>query len=152
MRPVVVGCFVNEGRILFVYKSKHDLWQLPQGGVKNKEKMPDAFVREMGEELGEDFVKKALEPQFFGEDQLEFPPYLHGSRKLQADDGNEIEMIGKAYLFCQAQTSETDLDITKSEFDDYKWIPIDEARSFAEENIYQKGKQRMTLKVIDGLA
>ena len=52
LRPSVVGCFLNSGKILFVYQKTHQLWQLPQGGVDNHETTIDAFKREMTEELG----------------------------------------------------------------------------------------------------
>lgn len=56
LRPEVVGCFVSSKKILFVYKKEHHLWQLPQGGIENKEKIEKAALREMTEELGQSFV------------------------------------------------------------------------------------------------
>ena len=149
-RPVVVGCFINQERLLFVYKKEHDLWQLPQGGIENRELLEDAFKREMSEELGDGFMIQAEQCQFLGQDELGFPTHLHGSRKLRTDDGQEIEMKGKAYLFCRSEIEVDKLDISKSEFDDYKWIPISEANDFSE-IIYQKGKRQITLRAISKL-
>ena len=36
-RPTVIACLIKSKRILFVYKRKFHLWQIPQGGVDNNE-------------------------------------------------------------------------------------------------------------------
>lgn len=136
-RPEAVGCFVHEKKILMVYKKKHDLWQLPQGGIEKGELVGAAFLREMTEELGDALVKSiSSAPQVVGEDRVEFPP---ATRK----DGK-----GKHYYFVMATVSSLALDIAASEFDDARWLSIEEARVLAR-TIYQKGKQRVTLKALD---
>ncbi|MBU1119325.1 NUDIX domain-containing protein [Patescibacteria group bacterium] len=151
LRPVVVGCFLYEKSVLFVYKEKHELWQLPQGGIENKEELEDAFVREMSEELDSTFVKKAGPCQYSGQDVLEFPTHLHGSRSLVTDEGEEVIMEGKAYLFCKSEVNTKELDISQTEFDEYRWVPLADAKEFVYDTIYQKGKQRVTIEALSAL-
>lgn len=147
-RPVVVGCFVNAQKILLAYKKKHNLWQLPQGGVENKETLEAAFKREMGEELSLDFVEAVAKILYLGQDRLEFPAWLHGSRELLTDEGEKVVMKGKMYFFLLAETSKSQIDLTQTEFDDYRWFSFSEAKKAAEE-IYQAGKRKITLKALD---
>jgi putative (di)nucleoside polyphosphate hydrolase len=146
-RPQVVCCILRNNKILFVYKKKYKLWQLPQGGIDNKESIEQATLREMSEELGTDFTKSFQIGKIVGEDKLIFPKHLQGSRNLQTDNGEEKLMLGKKYFFVPIQTTTETLDITQSEFDDYKWLSYEEAIELTQK-IYQKGKQQLTLKII----
>jgi putative (di)nucleoside polyphosphate hydrolase len=146
-RPQVVGCILHNKKILFVYKEKHKLWQLPQGGIDNKESIEQATLREMSEELGINFTKSFQIGKIIGEDKLIFPKYLQGSRNLQTDNGEEKLMLGKKYFFIPIQTTTETLDITKTEFDDYKWLTYEESLELTKK-IYQKGKQQLTLRII----
>lgn len=146
-RPVVVGCFVDDGKVLFLYQKKHDLWQLPQGGIDNRESVEQAMRREMNEELGEEFTKSMGEIEIIGEDQIVFPAATQGSRDLQTDDGDGVYMKGKKYFFVLVKTDQEGLDMHKSEFDDYKWLAYSEAMILCDQ-IYQKGKKRITLKAL----
>lgn len=147
-RPQIVACVLKDKQILFVFKKKHDLWQLPQGGIDNQENFSKAFLREMAEELGSDFVAD-LEGKIenFGEGKIDFNKVLHGSRDLKTDSGDEVVMKGKSYYFCHVQHKNGGLKIKETEFDDYRWLTYQEAIDLTEE-IYQKNKKIMTLEIL----
>ncbi|MCK5080959.1 MAG: NUDIX domain-containing protein [Candidatus Moranbacteria bacterium] len=151
-RPQVVGCFLNNNKILFLYKKKHNLWQFPQGGINNRETVHQAITREMIEELGENFVKNCDFSNFeiIEEDQIEFPQKYQGSRELETDTGQKMEMKGKRYLFIKIQVNVSKIDIDQTEFDDYQWLNSKQAFSLASQ-IYQTGKKRTTLKALKAL-
>ncbi len=142
-RPQVVGCFMNSQRILFLYDKKYGLWQLPQGGIDNKETVEQAVLREMSEELGEEFTAPAEIKALLGEDQLEFPDRFKNSREMRTDDGEEMNMRGKKYFFVAIDTDLSNLDIDKTEFDDYKWLDYEGALRLTAA-IHQKGKRIIT--------
>lgn len=151
-RPQIVGCFINKNKqLLFVYDKKHKIWQLPQGGIENKEKINTAFWREMEEELGRDFIKTCEKDiNLIYEDKIAFPISQRGSRELYADDGEKINMLGKKYYFFTAYSNADKIDLSKTEFDDYQWLNAAKSSELAK-NIYQKGKLRITNKVINTL-
>lgn len=152
LRPSVVGCFLNSGKILFVYQKTHQLWQLPQGGVDNHETTIAAFKREMTEELGEDFLKQAsFKPTLFSADKIEFPPDKQGLRELKLDSGNPVKMKGKKYYFLYATSSSTNLKFpSDEEYNDFKWVNYDEALELAKTSA-QGGKLRITTSALDVL-
>lgn len=148
LRPDVVGCFVSNRQILLLYKKEHDLWQLPQGGIENKETPEIALASEMAEELGQDFLRSAREEIYFiGEDKVEFPKKTQDVRELFTDEGEQKKMIGKKYFFLAIPTENQKLDLSKTEFDDYRWLGYSEAMTLASK-IYQSGKRRVTEKAI----
>ena len=148
-RPQVVGCFIHAKKLYMFYEKKYELWQLPQGGVENKETIEEAIAREMTEELGNDFFSLAIKNYtLLGSNSVKFPPEHRGKRELATDDGKEIEMRGKWYYFVAVQTAAADINIDKTEFDDYKLLSYSEAVQLTE-SIYQKGKKRITLLTID---
>lgn len=150
-RPQVVGCFLNKGRLLLVYKKEHDLWQLPQGGIDNRETMEEALVREMKEELGERFINVSTENiSLISEAKVEFPLNKQDARNLETDADKTITMKGKKYFFLAAIALEPNIDIAETEFDNYKWVSYEEGTILAKK-IYQKGKKRVTLKVLNKL-
>src|ERR1043166_3116294 len=103
-RPEVVGCFINNHKILLVYKKKHDLWQLPQGGIDNKETIDQAFWREFREELGEDFMANCQKNiKMIGANEIKFT--IKNLRELNSDAGKKLYMKGKKYFFLVAQSA-----------------------------------------------
>ncbi|MDO8507028.1 MAG: NUDIX domain-containing protein [bacterium] len=151
LRPQVAGCFLNNRKVLLCYKKEHDLWQLPQGGIRNLELIEDAFLREMTEELGQSFVRQFgadLKP--VTEAKVEFPLKKHAARNLETDAGEPITMRGKKYFFLAVLSSSVETRPEKTEFDDCKWSSYEEAMKSAEK-IYQKGKKRITTKALKEL-
>ena len=149
-RPQVVGCFLHNKKILFLYKKEHDLWQFPQGGIDNNETIEEAVLREMKEELGSDFLKDVEVGDLIMKDGLEFSSDKWGSRNLKTDDGEEVLMKGKKYFVIKVKAGLTELDINQTEFDDYRWLDYEEALKLTE-TIYQKGKKRITEEILDSL-
>ena len=149
-RPQVVGCFLNDKKILFLYKKKYNLWQLPQGGIDNQETIEQAVVREMTEELGNEFTASPKINSLICNNQVEFPGHTKNSRELKTDAGKNIFMKGKRYFFIAIDTDITNLNINKTEFDDYKWLDYKKAMELSK-TIYQQGKQRITIDVLDTL-
>jgi len=151
-RPGVVACLVHSKRILLVYKEDYKLWQLPQGRIGNKEEPKEALERMITEELGADFVKNVdfESVKYVDEDQMEFKPGRHAVEKLTDDSGNEVNMLGKVYIFAALEVSSEDLDIGKTQYNEHFWMSYIEA-GFLAEKIYQKGKRRITMKVLETL-
>jgi len=150
-RPGVVGCFLNDNNLLLVYKKEHNLWQLPQGGVDNRESLEEAFQREMSEELGEEFVSRSHESiSLVTEGRVEFPAQKYGVRELETDSGQPIIMKGKKYFFLAAISYESELKLGETEFDDYRWVSYQEGTKLTEK-IYQKGKKRITQNALKSL-
>ena len=137
-RPDVVGCFLNDKRILFVYQKTHSLWMLPQGGLEKQEDLLAAVNREMGEELGEDFMHSVdVNFTFIATDKVEFP------KDKQKDD-----MKGKKYYFMFTQASTPETKIKSREFTDFRWLNFDEALKLVNEN-NTGGRLRITTKLLN---
>jgi len=151
-RPSVVGCFLNGGKILFVYQKIHKLWQLPQGGVDNKESLVEAFKREMTEELGDTFVKQtSFKPTFITVDKIEFPPDKQGLRDMKTDSGEPVIMKGKKYYFLQSTSVGVQLSFPNNEeYSEYRWVNYEQAQELAQSSA-QGGKLRITTSVLDML-
>ncbi|HBR81026.1 MAG: RNA pyrophosphohydrolase [Candidatus Uhrbacteria bacterium GW2011_GWE2_45_35] len=150
-RPQIVGCLLADKKILFVYKKEHELWQLPQGGIDNKETLEQAFFREMAEELGAELVISiSKELQVVGEDEMKFSAAKQGSRELKNDAGKEIFMVGKKYFFVAVQVKAEVFDLANSEFNDFEWSTFEEAEKLCKK-IYQHEKKRVTLKALGQL-
>ncbi len=149
-RPGVVGCFLNDKKILFLFKEEYDLWQLPQGGIDNKESIEHAIIREMTEELGEKFTASMKIHSFVCENKIEFPNRSKNARNLKTDNNEEVFMEGKKYYFIAINTNITNLNINETEFDDYKWLNYSSAITLSE-TIHQKGKRRVTIDAINTL-
>jgi len=149
-RPQVVGYFLNDKKILFLYKKEYNLWQLPQGGIDNQESIEQATTREMVEELGKEFVSSIKINSLIGDNQVEFPNQTKNSRELKTDSGEDIFMKGKKYFFIAIDTGIADLNINKTEFDDFKWLDYNNAIKLSK-TIYQRGKQRVTVDALNKL-
>ena len=149
-RPVVVGCILNDKKILFLFKEEYKLWQLPQGGIDNQESIEQAMIREMIEELGDKFAASMKINSLVGQNQVEFPDKAKNSRNLQSDAGEEIFMKGKKYFFIAVDTDVADLNVMETEFDDFKWLEYDNALYLAK-TIYQRGKKRVTVDALNKL-
>jgi len=147
LRPQVVGCFVHDKKILFVYKKEYDLWQFPQGGVDNGETVEKACDREMAEEVGEVFASKTVKGGVVGEDQIVFPNETQNTKALATDDGTPVFMRGKKYFFMALKAESPDFNVEETEFDDYRWLDYADALDLAS-SIYQSGKRRITLTAL----
>ena len=148
-RPDVVGCVLNDKKILLLYKAEYKLWLFPQGGIKNNETPQTALHREMSEELGEEFIAQCQKPySYLGDDKMEFTPDKYDMDELFLDSGDKVKMIGKAYLFYILNSQTQNLDIAKTEFDEYFWLEYHSA-GFLVSKIYQSGRRRIMTKVLN---
>jgi 8-oxo-dGTP pyrophosphatase MutT (NUDIX family) len=152
MRPQVVGCFLREGKVLFVYSEQYDLWMFPQGGIDNGETPFDALKREMQEELGETFCAEAMyeQAEFFLKTVIPFPVKKHGTRELHTDDGEPVKMIGKTYFAAFVPAGTKDIVLDESEFDDAMWLHGADAYTLINQ-LYQRRKQVQMRKIVDVL-
>lgn len=147
-RPGVVGCFVNDEKILLFFKRDYNLWMLPQGGINNGEDMMGALKREMKEEVGEKFIDKWIsEPVLIMEDEIEFNKKRHGDRELKTDAGEEVMMIGKYYYYLVIPVEDQEIDISETEFDEAVWVDYRKAM-FLAKRIYQTNKRDALIKVL----
>jgi putative (di)nucleoside polyphosphate hydrolase len=150
-RPQVVGCYLYEKKILFVYKDKHRLWQFPQGGIDNCENLETAFFRETKEELGDSFAESCSgNVLLFQEDQIIFAAKNQNKRELKDEKGRDIFMKGKKYFFVANTVGSSFLDISQSEFDDFSWLTFEESLVLCE-TIYQKSKKGTMIKAVNKL-
>lgn len=147
-RPGVVGCFINDGKILLFFKREYNLWMLPQGGINNGEDMMTSLKGEMTEEVGEDFVKKWIsEPVLIMEDEIEFNKKRHGDRELKTDSGEDVMMVGKYYYYLVIPVKDQEIDISSTEFDEAVWVDYRKAM-FLAKRIYQTNKRDALVSVL----
>ena len=133
LRPSVVGCFINNKKLLMVFQKTFNLWQLPQGGIENGQSLFEGFDKEIAEEVTDDFVKTHKELKIIGVDKIEFPPSKQGLRDLKTDSGEEVVMKGKYYYFVVTNTDETKITTDATEFSDYKWLNFEESYKLIKE-------------------
>lgn len=151
-RPGVVACILNKKKLLMFYKNEHKLWQLPQGGINNLEDPTAALRRNLLEDVGPSYVSKLAfdSVEYIETDKMEFKPGRHAINDLFDDAGNEVQMIGKEYYFCLLPAKDQLINIQETQFDQYFWLSFREAY-FLTEKMYQIGKRRITLKIINKL-
>lgn len=133
LRPSVVGCFINNKKLLLVYQKTFNLWQLPQGGIENGETLFEGFDTEISSEITEEFVKTHKDLKIIGVDKIEFPPSKQGLRDMKTDSGEDVVMKGKYYYFVVTTTDETKITIDATEFSDYKWLNFEESYKLIKE-------------------
>ncbi|MFA6198193.1 MAG: NUDIX hydrolase [Patescibacteria group bacterium] len=148
IRPQVVGCFLHAKKILFLYKEKYELWELPQGGIDNRETIETAIKREMAEELGVRFMSTTTIHSLIGENQVIFPVGTKDYHEFKTDAGKDMVMKGKKYFFIVIDANVSDLHIRETEYEDYQWLDYDSAIKLSE-TMYQRGKQRVTVNALD---
>lgn len=148
-KPAIVSCIINDKKILLLHKKEHNLWQLPQASLQNKEELADAVRRNIEEELGKAFIT-TCDPLFvyLGSDQIEMLPGKTKETEIQTDDGEVIHMKGKKFYFYAVATSTKDLTIDETQFDEYLWCKH-KAGLFIASTIHQPGKKRVTTKIIN---
>lgn len=149
-RPTVVGCFLKDKKILLGYQQKHDLWQLPQGGVDNKETIESALFREMSEELAVPIYADKKDVHFLGSDQIEFPPEKHAAKQLATDEGKPVTMKGKHYFFFTLNLPNLEIKHSNFEYDRLQWFPFDQAVDTLKKTV-RGGKLRITLTILETL-
>ena len=116
---------INKKKKIFVGKRidvKKEAWQMPQGGVAKNEKLEDAAYRELYEETG---VKKA-EIIFQSKKWFKYNIPSHVKKKLWK--GKFLGQKQKWFLmkFKGNEKKDINLNIHKAEFNNWKWVNIDQ--------------------------
>lgn len=148
LRPGVVVCVVDkEQKVLLGLKKKYQIWEMPQGGIEEKETLIETIKREIKEELGEKFLPALFIPDkpLVAIDQVFFPEKNLQDKKLSVN-GKEIPMVGKKYYFCLVARIK-DIEPTKIEYEDFKWVSYEEGRALVDQ-ILQKGKKRILSNIL----
>ena len=146
-RPFRIGvgiALINKDNKIFVGKRIDNplkFWQMPQGGVNNKEKYFDAALRELEEETGIKNVKLIKEIDYWTKYDL---------------PSNLIRKIWKGRFRGQKQKwflmkftgNEKEINIkTKNpEFLDWKWVELDQVTELVVDfklNVYKKLKEKV---------
>ena len=70
--------------------------------------------------------------------------------ELEDDTGKVITMLGKEYYFCMIPSGTDQINIKNTVYDQCFWMTFHEAY-FIAEKIYQKGKKRVTIKILNTL-
>jgi len=132
-------------------KKDYRMWLLPQGGVNEGETHEQAIVRELGEEIGTDFLKNINgTPIFFLEDSFEFGPPKRDLKKFEEESKANQDIKGKYYYFYIVPCKEEIKDFTPAKFDDLFWLDYNGARGLME-LMYQVKKRELLLKVLEQL-
>ena len=125
LRPNVCMLLVNNEGKLFVaqrYKQK-DVWQFPQGGVEDGLSLEDNVYKELHEELGVEITRFNIIRKLKHSHEYEFktpPDYAKDKWRGQAQTFWLVQFLG--------QNSEIKLDRFEPEFEDFKWLTVDELR------------------------
>ena len=111
-RPCVAMLIIKKGRVLLLERSNHpDNWQVPQGGVEERESPHDALWRELKEETGitsssveiasvtKDYLYYQIpcsyrhpKQKYIGQKQVWFLLNMHGSeRSIRLNQSNNPE-------------------------------------------------------------
>ena len=105
----------------------------------------------MTEEIGSGFINScAKEISLFHDDKIEFPSQTQDSRELRNDAGQAIFMKGKKYFFVYIKANVNAIDISQSEFEDFRWTSLEEGLILCEK-MQQKGKKRITVGALEKL-
>lgn len=150
-RANVVACFLHNKKTLLLFQGEYKLWGFPQGGINNKEKPQDAILRGAEKDLGKEFVKNIGKKfNYFYDDLIDFPEHKHGVKDLKTDDGEDVLMKGKKYLFFAIKMKSEDIDLKDTEFEQLAWVDYKSAK-FLADRIYQINKARITAAALDKL-
>ena len=95
-----------------------DVWQFPQGGIDEGEEVQEALFRELKEEIGTNKVKIIAEyPEWISYD---FPPKIAKTMKPW------IGQRQRYFLVKLKKSAKIDIQTKHPEFDDYKFVSVDE--------------------------
>ena len=148
LRPGVVICVVDkEQKVLLGLKKKYQIWEMPQGGIREQETLIETIKREVVEELGKEFLPALFIPDkpLVATDQVFFPEKNLENKKLSVN-GKEIPMSGKKYYFCLVARIK-DIEPIKSEYEDFQWVSYEGGKALVNQ-IPQKGKKRILLNIL----
>ena len=119
---------LNEEKKVFVGKRidiKSEAWQMPQGGINKDEKIENAAYRELYEETG---IKKA---KIILRSKKWFQYNIPLALKKKLWKGKYLGQKQKWYVmkFKGNERKDINLNISKAEFCEWKWINLNELES-----------------------
>ncbi len=116
---VVSNDYPNKKEILIAQRNDLEgVWQFPQGGIDEDEKVEEALFRELEEELGTSEATIIAEyPQWISYD---FPQKI--AEKMTPYKGQRQ----RYFLLKLKKSAKINLDTQNPEFDDYKFISVGE--------------------------
>ena len=119
---------LNEEKKVFVGKRidiKSEAWQMPQGGINKDEKIENAAYRELYEETGIKKAKIILRSKKWFQYNIPLP------LKKKLWKGKYLGQKQKWYVmkFKGNERKDINLNISKAEFCDWKWINLNELES-----------------------
>ena len=124
LRNGVGAIVINRNNKVFVGKridNPGKFWQMPQGGVDEGEEYFDAMKRELFEETG---IKNfEIIKEIDGMTEYELPDYLLGKIWKGKYRGQKQKWYVVRFL---GDDKEIDLNTSKPEFIEWKWINLDE--------------------------
>ena len=146
--PLRIGVgivLLNHKNNVFVGKridNPKNSWQMPQGGVNQKENFLHAAKRELEEETGIKSVKliKELDGWF----KYDLPQYLLGKIWKGKYRGQKQKWFVMRFI---GKSNEINVKTENAEFFDWKWIELSKLPSVAvhfKANIYKKIKKELT--------
>ena len=103
------------------------VWQFPQGGVQDGEKLEKTVVEELHEELGAPREVFSIASKLFATHQYDFtrpPEYAKDKWRGQSQTFWVVEFLGK--------DSDINTGRFQPEFDSWKWCTPEEVRALAE--------------------
>ena len=117
---VAMIIFNEDKKVLFCRRKNTENWQFPQGGVDQGEKIENAMLRELEEEVGLlereiSIIAESLDLIYYDIPKNIRSKVLGGKYKGQA----------QKYFLLKLTSGEINLNKEKNpEFDDYKWVPF----------------------------
>ena len=119
---------LNEEKKVFVGKRidiKSEAWQMPQGGINKDEKMENAAYRELYEETGIKKAKIILRSKKWFQYNIPLP------LKKKLWKGKYLGQKQKWFVmkFKGNEKKDINLNMSKAEFCDWKWINLNELES-----------------------
>jgi hypothetical protein len=152
LRPNIVACILNNGRLMFCRDRDLQVWFFPQGGIENNELPKQALYREIEEELGKKVRNTLIEsPILFYMDKIIFKKGEIGSRELVTDSGEKKVMGGKFYMFYKINCNIEKINFNETLFDSIVWLDKKTVLT-AEKLVIDKSKRNQYKKVIDKLS
>jgi 8-oxo-dGTP pyrophosphatase MutT (NUDIX family) len=151
LRPTVVCCCVADKKLLMFLKKDYKMWLLPQGGVKEDETYEQTLVRELGEEVGTDFLNNIVgEPKYFFEGSLEFSPKRDDKEKFTEESPSNVDIKGKYYYFYVIPCKSSTIEFTPAKFDEAFWADYAAAQGLMN-LMYQVKKKELLLQALEKL-
>ena len=117
---VAMIIFNEDKKVLFCRRKNTENWQFPQGGVDQGEKIENAMLRELEEEVG--LLEQEISIIAESHDLIYYDiPKNIRSKVL----GGKYKGQAQKYFLLKLTSGEINLNKEKNpEFDDYKWVPF----------------------------